>query len=212
MERNRTGWIKFAESAGNHLLAFDPVFLERLKPFYKKTFRIQLTEPALDIDLRPCPDGFIIEPVSGSEPEVTLRGSLWSFMRLAREGAHSKVFAERRITMQGDAELGQAFQRTLADLQIDWEEVVANLLGDSAARELGRALDSLGAWINQSTRYFQEDSGLFLQEELKVTPGRVETDALTQQIEALRADTARLEARVARLRANITDNEDTSDA
>lgn len=205
-------WLKLIESAGNHLLALDPVFLDRLKPFYKKTFRIELTEPALAIDLRPCPDGFIISAAGETPPQVTLRGSLWAFARLAREGSHGGVFAEGRINMSGDAELGQAFQRVLFGLQIDWEELTAQLLGEAAAREIHRVFDDLAGWLGQSGRYGLKNCGEFLQEELGATPAMLEMTLLGDEIESLRADTARLEARVARLRATQEQPEDTQDA
>jgi len=194
-------WLKLIESAGNHVLALDPDFLEQLQPFFKKTFRIELTEPELDIDLRPCPDGFIVETAADNEPDVVLRGSLWAFVQLAKEGAHSEVFAEGKITMSGDAELGQAFQRVLGNLQIDWEELSASLLGDMAARKLHRALDSVGDWFSQSSQHFKENTGEFFQQEFKVAPSKVEVDDLTDKVETLRSDTARLEARIAKLRA-----------
>ena len=210
-------WLKFLESAGNHLLALDPDFLDQLEPFYKKTFRIELTEPALDIEIRPCPDGFIIETAGDKQPDVTLRGSLWAFARLANEGAHSEVFSQGHISMSGDAELGQAFQRVLGNVQIDWEELTANLLGDMAARKLHRTFSDAGNWFSQSSRQFKENSGEFIQEEIKVTPSRVEVDAMTDKVETLRSDTARLEARVAKLLASLkasetSNNADSSDA
>ena len=205
-------WLKLIESAGNHLLALDPDFLDQLQPFLKKTFRIELIESEFSFDLRPCPDGFILEPATDTQAEVTLRGSLWAFAQLAREGAYSQVFAEGRITMEGDAELGQAFQRLLGKLDIDWEELTSQLLGDMAARQVHRTLEGLGNWFRQSSRYFHENTGEFLQQELKVTPSRVEVDALTNEIEKLRADSARLEARVARLQKAINPPEGSLDA
>jgi ubiquinone biosynthesis protein UbiJ len=196
-------WLKLIESAGNHLLALDPDFLEQLKPFYKKTFRIELIEPGLTIDLRPCPDGFIVEFAGPDEPEVTLRGSLWAFVQLSKEGSHSDVFAQGRITMSGDAELGQAFQQVLGNLQIDWEELTSRFVGDMAARKLHRAIDDIGTWLKQSSRQFKENSGEYFQEELRVAPSKVEVDDMTDKIESLRSDTARLEARVAKLHNSL---------
>ncbi len=210
-------WLKFIESAGNNLLALDPDFLDQLEPFYKKTFRIELTEPALDIDLRPCPDGFIIKTAGDRQPDVTLRGSLWALARLANEGAHSEGFSQGRISMSGDAELGQAFQRVLGNLQIDWEELTANLLGDMAARKLHRTFADAGNWFSQSNQQFKENSGEFIQEEIKVAPSRVEVENMSDTVETLRSDTARLEARVAKLLASrkvseTSNNADSSDA
>lgn len=195
-------WLKFIESAGNHILALDPDFLGQLGPFFKKTFRIELTEPTLSIDLRPCPDGFIVEHAGENEPDVSLRGSLWAFAQLAKEGAHSEVFSQGRITMSGDAELGQAFQRVLGNVHIDWEELTSTLAGDMAARKLHRAFNSVETWFKQSSQQFKENSGDFFQEEIKVAPSRVEIDALTDEIESLRSDAARFEARVSKLRAS----------
>lgn len=195
-------WLKFFESAGNHVLAYDPDFLEQLQPFFKKTFRIELTEPAYTFDLRACPDGFIIEPAGEQKPEVSLRGSLWAFSKLAREGSHSEVFAKGRISMSGDAELGQAFQRVLGGMQIDWEEILAGVAGDATARGVSRAVNEMGAWFKQSSHYFSENTGDFLREELALTPSKVEVDAQSEQIELLRSDTARLEARVTRLQTS----------
>lgn len=201
-------WLKLIESAGNHLLALDPDFLEQLKPFYKKTFRIELIEPGLTIDLRPCPDGFIAEFAGPDEPEVTLRGSLWAFIQLSKEGAHSDVFAQGRISMSGDAELGQAFQRVLGNLQIDWEELTSRFVGDLAARKLHRAIDDIGTWLKQSNRQFKENSGEYFQEELRVAPSKVEVDDMTDKIESLRSDTARLEARVAKFRNSLNPSDE----
>ena len=189
------------------MLALDPDFLEQLDPYFKKTFRIELSEPALDIDLRPCPDGFIVELAGENEPDVRLRGTLWAFAQLAKQGSHSEIFAEGKITMSGDAELGQAFQRTLSNLQIDWEELSTGLIGDLAARKLQRTLGEFGNWFNQSSQLFRENTGEFFQEELKVVPSKVEVDDLTDKIEILRADTARLEARLAKLRASLNSPE-----
>lgn len=194
-------WLKFVESAGNHLLALDPDLLEQLKPFYGKTFRIEIIEPAYSIDMRPCPDGFIVELASDDEPEVSLRGSLWAFVQLAKEGVHSDVFESGRITMSGDAELGQAFQNVLASLQIDWEELTSKFVGDMAARNIHRVFDEFRDWFSQSSQNIKENTGELIQEELKVAPARAEVDAMTQEIETLRSDVARLEARIAKLRA-----------
>ncbi len=205
-------WLNLIESAGNHLLSLDPEFLEQLPPFYGRTFRIQIIEPDYAIDLRPCPDGFIVEAASEHQPDVTLRGSLWAFVQLGKDGAHSDVFSKGRISMEGDAELGQAFQRALAGLQIDWEELIASLVGDMAARSIHRFADEFKNWFSQSSTQFKQNSGEILQQELKLAPSQVEADALASEIEALRSDVARIEARITKLKASTNKKETEADA
>ncbi len=205
-------WLNFVESAGNHLLALDPELLGKLKPFYGKTFRIELVDPDYTIDLRPCPDGFIVEAANELEADVHLRGSLWAFVRLAKEGSHSDVFDKGRITMRGDAELGQAFQRVLANMQIDWEEITSKFVGDMAARNIHRVFDEFRSWFAQSSENFKQNSGEILQQELNIAPAGVEVDAHTEDVETLRSDVARLEARIAHLRAKLSQANEPRDA
>lgn len=205
-------WLNIIESAGNHLLSLDPEFLEQLPPFYGRTFRIEIIEPDYAIDLRPCPDGFIFELANDRQPDVTLRGSLWAFVQLGKDGAHSDVFTKGRINMEGDAELGQAFQRALAGLQIDWEELIASLVGDMAARSIYRFADEFKNWFSQSNTQFKQNTGEILQQELKLAPSQVEADALARDIEILRSDVARIEARIAKLSTSINRNEIKADA
>lgn len=197
-------WLNFIESAGNHLLSLDPEFLEQLQPFYGRTFRIEIIEPDYAIDLRPCPDGFIFELADDRQTDVTLRGSLWAFVQLGKDGAHSDVFSKGRISMEGDAELGQAFQRALAGLQIDWEELIATLVGDMAARSIYRFAGDFKSWFSQSNTQFKQNTGEILQQELKVAPSQVEADALASEIESLRSDVARIEARITKLKASTS--------
>ena len=205
-------WYKYVESAGNRLLALDPELLEQLAPYYGKTFRIEIIEPSYSIDLRPCPDGFILEAADENEADVSLRGSLWAFMQLAREGAHSDVFDQGRITMAGDAELGQSFQRILSSLEIDWEELTSKFVGDMAARNIHRVFDEFRNWFSESSENFKQNTGEIIQQELKLAPAKIEVDAMTDEIETLRADVARLEARIARLQSAIAQSDENPDA
>ncbi len=205
-------WLKFVEATGNHLLALDPQFLERLTPYYGKTFRIEIIEPSYSIDLRSCPDGFILEPAGESEPAVCLRGSLWAFVQLAREGEHSEVFDQGRITMRGDAELGQSFRGVLAGVDIDWETLTAKFVGDMAARNVHSMFDEFRSWFAESTQQFKQDTGELIQYELKMAPTKAEVDHMTKSVESLRADVARLEVRLAKLRKALDQNNEKSDA
>lgn len=205
-------WLDIVESAGNHLLALDPQLLEQLTPYYGKTFRIELIEPNYSIDMRACPDGFILQAADDSTPEVTLRGSLWAFGQLAKQGTHSDVFEKGRITMSGDAELGQSFQQVLASMQIDWEELTSKFVGDMAARNLHRVFGSLSSWFDQSAQNFKQNSSEIIREELKLTPSKVEVEVMNDEVEALRADVARLEARFTKLKATLDQTNNHADA
>jgi ubiquinone biosynthesis protein UbiJ len=134
--------IKLIERAGNLVLSLDPETLISLADFKGKEFCIEILEPTYTVYLTPDTDGFTLNTAPTKESDVTLSGSLWSFMKLAREGSHSEVFHTGRIRMQGDAELGQAFQKVMMQLDIDWEEITSKIVGDFASRQLHNVMSN----------------------------------------------------------------------
>lgn len=194
--------IKLIERAGNFVLSLDPETAELLSDFQDKLFCIELVEPQFTIYWVSCADGFTLEKENLAEPDVTLNGSLLSFAKLAREGAHSNVFHTGRIRMTGDAELGQAFQNVMMQLDIDWEEITSKFVGDFASRQIHKVFDEVSSWFGQSKIQFKQNLGEVLQEEWRTVPSPVEIDRFTTQIEKLRADAERLQARIEQFIAN----------
>ncbi len=71
-------------------------------------------------------------------------------MEMGISGNSGNVVRDGRIHMTGDVETGQAFQRALSQLDLDWEEVLARYIGDSPARKTGVVMRELGLWAQQS--------------------------------------------------------------
>ncbi len=188
--------IKLIERAGNFVLSLDPETAEQISSFTDKVFCIELVEPSFTIYLLPCIDGFTLEKHITTQADVTLSGSMLSFVKLAREGAHSDVFHTGRIRMTGDAELGQAFQNVMMQLDIDWEEITSKFVGDFASRQIHRVFDEVSSWFGKSKTQFKQNLGEVLQEEWRTVPSPVEVERFTTDIEKLRADTDRLQARI----------------
>jgi ubiquinone biosynthesis protein UbiJ len=168
--------IKLIERAGNLVLSLDPETLISLADFKGKEFCIEILEPTYTVYLTPDTDGFTLNTAPTKESDVTLSGSLWSFMKLAREGSHSEVFHTGRIRMQGDAELGQAFQKVMMQLDIDWEEITSKIVGDFASRQLHNVMSEVKSWFGSSATHFKQNFGEVLQEEWKTVPATVEVE------------------------------------
>ncbi len=188
--------IELIEQAGNLVLSLDPETAQLLENFEGKTFCIEIQEPNYTVYLSPCEDGFALDSHTGQTPDVTLSGSLWSFIKLAREGNDSDVFHTGRIRMQGDAELGQAFQHVMMQLDIDWEELTSKVVGDFASRQIHTVVSEINSWFAQSKRQFNQNLGEVLQEEWRKVPSQVEVERFTDNIEQLRSDLERIEARI----------------
>lgn len=187
------------EEFGNRLIRLDPDTLVRLGELHGKVIRLELVGPSKTLYILPSAAGLRLLAAHDAEPDVTLRGEVPVFTRLAFGGSGATHAGELQIG--GDIELGQRFQRVLREIDIDWEEHASRLVGDVLAHRLGRVARRARAWQAQTAHTLGMDVSEYLQEESRVLPTRREVEAFLNAVDGLRARAERLEQRVARLRA-----------
>jgi len=96
-------------------------------------------------------------------------------------------------------ETGQAFKAILDEMDIDWEEQLSRLTGDTIAHQLGNTARRAAGVLRHGRRTLERDLGEYLQEELRVLPTRIETENFSADVSRLGMDTDRLAARIRRL-------------
>lgn len=135
---------------------------------------------------------------SDSDPDVLITGSL---LTLARMAGSSGEEAMRNGTLEitGDVRTAKAFQELLDCAKPDIEEELSSLIGDAAAHRLGKFARGVGSWSRDARSTMGSNIREFLQEESRDLPSRYEVERFTEQLDALRDDVARLEARFDRL-------------
>ncbi len=135
---------------------------------------------------------------SDSDPDVLITGSL---LTLARMAGSSGEEAMRNGTLEitGDVRTAKAFQELLDCAKPDIEEELSSLIGDAAAHRLGNFARGVGSWSRDARSTMGSNIREFLQEESRDLPSRYEVERFTEQLDALRDDVARLEARFDRL-------------
>lgn len=200
-------------AAADVALSLDPDGRRRLAALQGKILCIEVTAPAATIYMLPAVTGieFCRELEDGDAPDVTISGSALALANLARAGGDGagKTGAantgaqdknRERVSVRGDAEVGQAFRKSIAELDLDWEELLARGIGDAAARRAGVALRGLGDWAGESLNYARENAADYLTEEKRVF---ITADALqrfARQVDQTRADVDRLAQRVQRIK------------
>lgn len=193
-------FLPFIEDAGNRLLRLDPETLRRLGELQGRSLCVEFRDLGRRLYLEPSESGFRMHTESATPPHVTLRGDLATFVRLALDaGRRGPVPGELEI--QGDVALGQKLQAVLQDIDLDWEEPLARLFGDSVGHAMGRTLRAAYAWQVQAAKTFGRNAAEVLQEEARLVPVRSEVEAFLDAVDILRSDVDRLVARVQRLAA-----------
>lgn len=131
-------------------------------------------------------------------PAATLSGSPLALLRLAGPAPESAIRGGS-IQIQGDAEVAQAFSELLKQAQPDLEEELSRVIGDVAAHQVGNTARAMLGFGKRAVDTFTQNVAEYLQEEGRDLPTRTEADEFVADVDKLRDDVARLEARLANL-------------
>jgi ubiquinone biosynthesis protein UbiJ len=132
--------------------------------------------------------------------DASLSGTPIALLALAGPRAEGAL-RKGGVRIEGDAEVAQKFRDLLEEAQPDFEEELARVLGDVAARRVANVARGLIDWGRKAAGSFSGSVVEYLQEEGRDVPTRVEVDEFLEGVDRLRDDTERMEARLARLEA-----------
>ena len=132
------------------------------------------------------------------DPDVIIAGSLLSLARLAGPDPEA-AFRDGSIDLTGDAIVAQQFQALLRYGRPDFEEELSGVVGDSVAHGMGEIARNVSRWGQEVGATLRQNVSEYLQEESRAAPSRYEVDEFREQVNVLRDDVARLEARMARV-------------
>lgn len=187
----------------SRLLALDPDAKTLLEPLNGKIIAIQLLPFEQAIFIKPYETGVEILEQFGGEADTTLKGSPLAFIALGISNKPMRSLFSGEIEISGDTHTGRSFQALFEKLDIDWEEQLSNVTGDVAAHRIGNLVRDSQKWNNEAIETFYLNLSEFLQEESRILPTRIETEHFFQDVDQIRADTDRLEARLRLLRERL---------
>src|SRR5205823_5418445 len=91
-------------------------------------------------------------------PDVTISGTPSVFLNQLVRGPT----VSDELTLRGDIELGQRFQRVLRQFKPDWEEGLAQIVGDVAAHQVGLFARTFLRWGTDAARTLGRDAADYL--------------------------------------------------
>ena len=133
-----------------------------------------------------------------SDPDILITGSLLTLARMPGSSGEDAL-RDGSLEITGNIRTAKAFQELLDCAKPDIEEELSSLIGDAAAHRLGKFARGVSSWSRDARATMGSNIREFLQEESRDLPSRYEIERFTEQLDALRDDVARLEARFDRL-------------
>lgn len=188
-----------AEAALNRFIALDPEGALGFEPLYGRIIAIEIEGIGARITLIPGPDRVQIFGAYDATPDCLIRGTPLGLARMAAAKRKESELGSGSVQIEGDTAIAQDLGKALAGLDVDWEEQLARLLGDPVAHQLGEGVRAAVKWGRQTSETLGADLKEYLEEEARVLPSRYELEAFLADVDTLRDDVERLEARVERL-------------
>lgn len=187
------------EAALNKYLSLDEDVSLFLKPLAGKVIAVTITPFNETIYL--CPSDNIIQFIDHYEnpADTTLTGSLSALGLMGLSKTPARSFFSGDVTITGDLAVGQQFQQLFDKLDIDLEEQLSQVTGDVVAHKVGNFFRSAHAWHQESMDSIKLNVAEFLQDETKDLPPEPEINIFTQQVDQLKEDIERTEAKIQRL-------------
>ncbi|TXH70552.1 MAG: Sterol-binding domain protein [Thiothrix sp.] len=172
---------------------------QRLQALQGKLIHLRISNPGFDLYFLPTADQVRISANYDAPPDVSIQGSALALMRLAQAEDSGKAMLENGIKIEGDLGLGTEFSKILREIDVDWEELLAQTVGDTVAHQAGQLARNTKGWLDQSAQAMRLNTQEYLQEEARLLPAEAELSYHYEQIDQLRMDADRLEARLNRL-------------
>jgi len=187
----------------NPLIRLDPASKQRLARLNQRLIALQTSSPELKIFVHCHQEGISLHSQWDRPADVTLRAPASRLLKmLTSENPRHQLYADD-VSIEGNIGAMQDLQQLLLDLDIDWENQLANLVGDIPAQTAGQLLKRWSSWKSRACRTQFQNLREYLLYESNLFPSPPEREYFTERLELLRQKTDRLAARLERLKIKL---------
>ena len=195
--------LEGAEKIINAALVHDPASAERLRALEGKVMLVDSSMPPLRIAVEPSATGLMLHSNWQDDADVTVTGTLVSLTAMAINAGEMVSLSGTGVNVSGNLEVLRQLNHIMAELDIDWEAALAELIGDVPAHLLGETIRNSDEFRSHALKRAQTALAEVSQEELRLTPSANEYQCFVQSVRHLSTDVDRLVARANKLRLSI---------
>lgn len=184
------------ESVINRYLALDPEMLGKLAEFDGKVIKLEMTGIDKTLYMLPGQSSIQVLVEYDGEPDTILRGTPISLFKMGLVSNAANLLLKGEVEISGDTRLGHRFKNVFSQMDIDWSEPLAGLVGDGLAYQLQQAGSKLGRWGKDTVKSVSSSFSEYLQEESRDVVTETELEMFNEDVDRLREDVDRLQAKI----------------
>lgn len=159
--------------------------------------RLDFTSPRFSVVLAARDGALTLSEHGDDEPDVVIAGTAHEFVELMRARRAGRPTPSGVVRISGDLAVAEKVQNLVRDFGIDWEALIARLIGDVPTHHTMRAARTVSGFIRARMTDVGLDVAEYLKYERGLLVGADEMEAFTAGVRDARAAVDRLEARIA---------------
>lgn len=191
------GVLRSLEFAIQQALRYDPGTQQQIAQWEGRHICLRSTAPELTCHLLFSDGQIQLRGHHEGIADCEISGSLSDIVRLLGQDLHS--LADTGVHVRGDVAALNNLQKVVKQVEIDWEQALADALGDNAAHTLAGIIRRQLSWLQLRLEEVPAWLPDYLSEELRATPSENELRAFYDDIQQLRKDVDRLSARMKKI-------------
>ena len=197
-----TAACRALELAINKALAHDPATHKRLAEQAGRCVCLILTEPAVTLSVHFRETHITVSPFAEEDADCTLSGKSSGLIQLMSGPKTSLAGSE--LTLNGQTGFLMELLDITKNVEIDWEAIICQYLGDEAGHMAAQALRYKSAHLKRLHQRAPHFVNTLLIEELQAIPATSELNAFSNNVDDIRDDVERLQARMELIKHALT--------
>jgi ubiquinone biosynthesis protein UbiJ len=196
-----SGLLTPFELALNAALAHDLESRSKLVQFDQRSIAIEISDFDKVIQISFLQEKLALSLDPDGDADLTITGKA---LTLAKLGSDPDSLFSADIDIHGDVQFAKQLRDLLEGFDFDWEAQLARYTGDTLAYPIAHGLKQFSRWAKDSHQSLQLNVSDYLKEESLILPDQSQVNNFLSAVDTLRADTDRLEARIARLKKALS--------
>lgn len=184
------------ETAINRYLALDPEMLGKLAQFNGKVIKLEMTGINKTLYMLPNESGIQVLTEFEGPVDTVLRGTPISLFKMGLVSNAASLLLKGEVEITGDTRLGHKFKNVFSQMDIDWSEPLAKMVGDGLAYQIHQSGNKLGRWGKETVKSVSTSFSEYLQEESRDVVTDTELNIFNEAVDQLRNNVDRLQARI----------------
>lgn len=184
-------------------LSMDTRTRESISALGTRVLELRVSVPEIQAFLLTGADGVRLSGHHEGSVDCTVSGAASDYVALLLAQDKPAALVNGNLRVSGDSGLLLALEKSLAALDIDWEERLAMVVGEVPAHQIGRVARASASIGRRARDAFERHVEEFIHEEARLAPPRQEVEDFLADLRQLASRADRLEAGLRRLGRRI---------